>query len=58
MTPHQQAAECRARIESRRAYDMDIGGVRSKDEREIVLRIIEAEQRRAKPRLKLVRRTA
>lgn len=53
MTPQQIAAECRERIAQRKAYDLDIGGVRSREELEIVKRIITAEKRRLKPRLKL-----
>lgn len=53
MTPKQLAAEARERIRQRAAYELDIGGVRSREEFEIVKRIITAEKRRLKPRLKL-----
>ena len=53
MTPKQIAAEARERIRHHAAYELDIGGVRSKEALEIVKRIITAEKRRLKPRLKL-----
>lgn len=52
----QLAAECRQRIAQRIAYQMDIGGVRTKDEREIVKRVIAG--RVKKPHLKLILKAA
>ena len=54
MTAYQIAQECRARCEERMRYALDIGGVRTIDERAIVGRVISEAARRNKPRLKLV----
>lgn len=54
----QLAAECRQRIAQRIAYQMDIGGVRTKDEREIVRRVVAGYARGKKPRLKLILKAA
>ena len=52
-TPAQAHYAAALRCIARSNYRQDIGGVRTQEERRIVLNLIEAERRRAKPRFKL-----